>query len=204
MAFAALLGIGLSGVGVWLIKTTFDETRKSNDIAMKSHVAQNRAWLIVNRVQADWSMVINKDRIDVSGEVYFVIENTGNSAANEISTRTAVSGPSEIWPKTWKAEPNSLNPECLPPKANRLVEHDFFVSIPLKSDGNFLNPQFACIHISYDGGGTDRFVTECILNISSEEENAGAGWNNINPGMHLGARILMDAHSHFGYFRTVT
>lgn len=35
MAAAAVLGIALSAVGVWLVKTTFDETRKSNLIAEK-------------------------------------------------------------------------------------------------------------------------------------------------------------------------
>jgi hypothetical protein len=33
MAAAAVIGMALSAVGVWLVKTTFDETRKSNDIA---------------------------------------------------------------------------------------------------------------------------------------------------------------------------
>jgi hypothetical protein len=33
MGVAALIGMGLSAVGVWLVKTTFDETRKGNEIA---------------------------------------------------------------------------------------------------------------------------------------------------------------------------
>lgn len=33
MGIAAMVGMGLSAVGVWLVKTTFEETRKSNDIA---------------------------------------------------------------------------------------------------------------------------------------------------------------------------
>jgi hypothetical protein len=33
MGAAAVIGISLSAIGVWLVKTTFDETRKSNDIA---------------------------------------------------------------------------------------------------------------------------------------------------------------------------
>lgn len=36
MGVAALIGMGISAVGVWLIKTTFDETRKANKIANKS------------------------------------------------------------------------------------------------------------------------------------------------------------------------
>ena len=33
MGIAALIGMALSAVGVWLVKTTFDETRKSNEIS---------------------------------------------------------------------------------------------------------------------------------------------------------------------------
>lgn len=35
MGVAALIGMALSAVGVWLVKTTFDETRKANEIAAK-------------------------------------------------------------------------------------------------------------------------------------------------------------------------
>jgi hypothetical protein len=33
MGIAALIGMALSAIGVWLVKTTFDETRKANDLA---------------------------------------------------------------------------------------------------------------------------------------------------------------------------
>jgi hypothetical protein len=41
MAVAALAGIGLSGIGIYLVWTTFDETRRSNEIAERGQ----RAWL---------------------------------------------------------------------------------------------------------------------------------------------------------------
>jgi hypothetical protein len=41
MGIAALIGMALSAVGVWLVKTTFDETRKSNEIARMSQ----RPWI---------------------------------------------------------------------------------------------------------------------------------------------------------------
>jgi hypothetical protein len=41
MGVAALIGIALSAVGIWLVKTTFDETRKANEIARMSQ----RPWL---------------------------------------------------------------------------------------------------------------------------------------------------------------
>jgi hypothetical protein len=43
MGAAAVLGMALSAVGVWLVKTTFDETRKSNEIALMAQ----RPWLDV-------------------------------------------------------------------------------------------------------------------------------------------------------------
>jgi hypothetical protein len=50
MAVAALLGIGLSGVGVYLVKTTFDETRKANNIARtqaRASILAHDAYLLV-------------------------------------------------------------------------------------------------------------------------------------------------------------
>jgi hypothetical protein len=39
MGVAALIGMALSAVGVWLVKTTFDETRRANTLAKKSQRA---------------------------------------------------------------------------------------------------------------------------------------------------------------------
>ena len=39
MAFAAVVGVGLSAVGVWLVKRTFDETRKGAQAAADSYNA---------------------------------------------------------------------------------------------------------------------------------------------------------------------
>lgn len=73
MAIAALFGIGLSGVGVWLVKATFDETREGNKIA----AASQRAWITV-------SISLTTSRI-VSGQlqIRYRVEfrNTGNTAA---------------------------------------------------------------------------------------------------------------------------
>lgn len=43
MSIAALIGIAVSAAGVYLVKTTFDETRKANDLSAKFQ----RAWLKV-------------------------------------------------------------------------------------------------------------------------------------------------------------
>ncbi len=50
MAAAAVFGIALSAVGVWLVKTTFDETRKANEIAADTAKRQLRAYIHPERV----------------------------------------------------------------------------------------------------------------------------------------------------------
>jgi hypothetical protein len=45
MGIAALIGMGLSAIGVWLVKTTFEETRKANSIARESMERQLRAYV---------------------------------------------------------------------------------------------------------------------------------------------------------------
>lgn len=55
MAAAAVFGIALSAVGVWLVKTTFDETRKANEIAK----ASQRPWLSVQIIPKSIKMTDN-------------------------------------------------------------------------------------------------------------------------------------------------
>lgn len=45
MGAAAVIGMALSAFGVWLVKTTFDETRRSNEIAAKTAHNQLRAYV---------------------------------------------------------------------------------------------------------------------------------------------------------------
>lgn len=42
MGCAAIIGMALSALGVWLVYTTFDETRKANRIAMRANVRATR------------------------------------------------------------------------------------------------------------------------------------------------------------------
>jgi hypothetical protein len=46
MAVAALIGMGLSAVGVWLVKTTFDEARKANQISQDAMDSQHRPTMV--------------------------------------------------------------------------------------------------------------------------------------------------------------
>jgi hypothetical protein len=55
MAAAAVIGIALSAVGVWLVKTTFDETRLANSIAKETLFRQLRAYATVESIERDQS-----------------------------------------------------------------------------------------------------------------------------------------------------
>jgi hypothetical protein len=49
MGAAAVIGMALSAVGVWLVKTTFDETRKANEIAIDDgKSAQKHSETVIN------------------------------------------------------------------------------------------------------------------------------------------------------------
>lgn len=93
MGVAALIGMGLSAIGVWLVKTTFDETRKANDISQNAMIADNRAWIRLEfsgdalwmyRDEITMDIIIHPKNIGHSvaldvrcwGELY--IGNTGN------------------------------------------------------------------------------------------------------------------------------
>jgi hypothetical protein len=51
MGLAAVVGMALSALGVWLVKTTFDEARKSNDIARESMERQLRAYISLELIE---------------------------------------------------------------------------------------------------------------------------------------------------------
>jgi hypothetical protein len=74
MAIAALFGIGLSGVGVWLVKTTFDETRKANSIAKETLFRQLRAYVTVE------SLV----DVNMTGGMSITLHNSGATPASGV------------------------------------------------------------------------------------------------------------------------
>jgi hypothetical protein len=76
MGAAAVIGMALSAVGVWLVKTTFDETRKANDLSAKFQ----RAWIKVTLKVIDL-----EDRISYSAGVE--VENIGASVATDVIVR---------------------------------------------------------------------------------------------------------------------
>lgn len=204
MGLAAITGMILSVIGVWLVYATFQATRQANTIAQQSHIAQTRAWLIVEGLEVEWRYLFEDGQLEIFGEVWFVLKNTGNSAASDIWTRSAVGHPQGIWESMWIAEESPLGPECLPPHGTARVAADFAISMPLKSKGNIFEPQAACIQIAYNGGGTERFMTESIWTISSWSTDAKARWTDACFPGYAGKNVPLDAYGHFGYFRTVT
>ena len=82
MGIAALIGMGLSLVGVALVWTTFRETRKANEISR----ASQRPWLDASiRLHG-----ISKVAIGFALRVEVIIENVGSTPANHV--RCAVDG----------------------------------------------------------------------------------------------------------------
>lgn len=81
MGIAALIGMALSAVGVWLIKTTFDETQKANEIARSVAINDTRP-IIVFRGMKD---------LTNAPELFFMCgqwENIGKGPAKIVTLET--------------------------------------------------------------------------------------------------------------------
>ncbi len=83
MGFAALIGMVLSAVGVWLVKTTFEETRKSNQIALQAASHEFGAYIVVEYVE----FKIEKEQVWAPLHV----QNVGRTAATEIRVEASLS-----------------------------------------------------------------------------------------------------------------
>ena len=81
MGVAALIGMALSAVGVFLVWTTFAETRRANSIAREALTSENRAWL---KVSASIN-VLHIDHAMAEGTAAIEIENVGNSVARKVA-----------------------------------------------------------------------------------------------------------------------
>lgn len=80
MGAAAVIGIALSAVGVWLVKTTFDETRKANEIALTSVKQQIRPYLVAENF---FFMDMKHDTLPVA---QFTVRNSGLSGAFDVKS----------------------------------------------------------------------------------------------------------------------
>ena len=83
MGIAALIGMALSAVGVWLVKTTFDETRKANDIARTTAYRQLRPYVYFDK--ADFQ-TIKPTPISLNGGiVQILVKNYGQTPAYDVT-----------------------------------------------------------------------------------------------------------------------
>lgn len=82
MGAAAVIGMALSAVGVWLVKTTFEETRKANHIAGDIGFKQLRAYVTVeNAIQSDASFTGDNDGFL---PVCLTLHNSGSTPATDV------------------------------------------------------------------------------------------------------------------------
>ncbi|MFN3747983.1 MAG: hypothetical protein ACK4SJ_04775 [Sphingorhabdus sp.] len=100
MAFAALLGIGLSGVGVYLVWTTFRETKRSADVAKDNldflkttNDEQFRPFVYV--CEAKYIDVPISETLDIfdRGKILISFKNFGHLLAHEVEIEIDVLGP---------------------------------------------------------------------------------------------------------------
>jgi hypothetical protein len=79
MGFAALIGMGLSAIGVYLVWTTFRATRQANEIAREAMTADNRAWveIVPNYTFGDLRYEGEEFRLNTK----FSVKNIGKSVA---------------------------------------------------------------------------------------------------------------------------
>jgi hypothetical protein len=78
MAAAAVFGIALSAVGVFLVYTTFHETRKANQIATDTAKRQLRAYVFATGLT--WQRVNSASQAQI--EVFVLWRNAGTTPAN--------------------------------------------------------------------------------------------------------------------------
>lgn len=100
MAFAALLGIGLSGVGVYLVWTTFQETKRGADLAKSSldytkMITQRQVEAIVYFAGAEYQDKPEEDVFDLSsfGIVTFSLQNFGKTIAYNVEATIDILAP---------------------------------------------------------------------------------------------------------------
>jgi hypothetical protein len=84
MAVAALVGMGLSAVGVWLVKTTFDETQKANEIAREAMERQLRAYVSIDCVYCFFAPPPRTENPEV--KCFPIIRNSGVTPALNLVT----------------------------------------------------------------------------------------------------------------------
>jgi hypothetical protein len=146
MGIAALIGMGLSAVGVWLVKTTFDETRKSNAIAQRALLIENRPWLVVKSINTESVDVVSIEtadnvKIGIVVRFEYVFEIIGKIPVShficQLVTRpSGLEGFEQIF--DWDSYKNPLPVDCLAPNEARNRTASFVQPVSdLFLDGDF-------------------------------------------------------------------
>lgn len=176
-AALAFLGLIASVIGIGLVYTTFNETRKANEIARESLIAANRAWLRVT-TRTEFSIRFYNDCM--AARMCFTVHNIGSSVAKEVKVWAIfqIIGPGDIVgfgkdqlpPPIYIADRNGI--AIWPEK-----EHEFdrnvpgacpaLVSIP---DGNFQVLMKVVVRYKtiYDTANDEERVTEAIYEVTPD------------------------------------
>jgi hypothetical protein len=191
MGIAALIGMGLSLVGVALVWTTFRETRKANRIAEKSQ----RAWVTMNVVGAKLHNTIDYASITFSIDVH----NSGNSAATNIMAGYAFSRMGEdtvdfidkvrLWDGSFQEIERVIEMSDCPPGISVRESIPTMVDYPLGDQGKPKRMSVAiAIKIKYDfvGGGKGRTVQTFWV---GHKVQTGGGSGDFIPGRDDGGEV---------------
>ena len=102
MGAAAVIGMGLSVIGVFLVWTTFRETRQANVIAREAMEAQTRPWIRL----AARPYRSRREGTTVKASVTVRAENVGNAPANYVSLVPTILDGEWSTPRILNAAPN--------------------------------------------------------------------------------------------------
>lgn len=82
MAFAAVIGMVLSAVGVWLVWTTFRATKEANEISQTAFDYQFRPWI---KLEPSFGRLVFENNSDLRVKGYIKCENMGQFPATGVS-----------------------------------------------------------------------------------------------------------------------
>ena len=151
MAVAAVIGMALSAVGVFLVYTTFDATRKANEIAKKNV----RPWVVVERFEIKRLRFENvewRQGIFAIVEVEIQIKNIGQTPAYAFLTSGETM--QDIKEQIAKIYPVTFEGDCLAPNQKRNInifrraELEKWADNP-NDDVDFFNQFFFMVSLRY-------------------------------------------------------
>jgi hypothetical protein len=166
MGIAALIGMALSAIGVWLVKTTFDETRKatkSAQINSEAYIWNERAWIEFT----DWpKSTVNISSAPIDAIPMVTIYNSGKSVAKIV--RATANEVDDGWKK--------IGRETVWPVSGRLIKAGSTATLrafPINLDVGVKKQFIIDVEYRILGGETDCF--ECRLSMSLTKSDGSIG-----------------------------